>query len=525
MEHRTLDIADAVVRQLDEILEQAFGTRFGIWEHGDDGWIIVYPAETTASDSPPAYALDFDSQVPCCDATLDDEQLLTIPIGFEDRSFVATAHFQGRSAESLMRVAQTVQRHVGLHGQIKRLEEENESLVVQVTDDFEELAFLRAVSGELELTSGKYGLTHVAAKVLPLLQQTVNAQCVYLVGAVENDESLAAAGVDRVLFSTRGGLMSASQCRGLVELTRRRSALEPVVQNHFQETREGPAFPSVHEYLVVPVSKNDRLHGWLVVLNRNRNGASRFDYYWQEMRLEFGTVEAAVAQTAAAMLAAHAQNVELFRHKEQLLTDMVRALVNAIEAKDEYTRGHSERVALFALRLGRELGFDEDACERLYLTGMLHDVGKIAVDDATLRKPAQLDGDEFAKIKMHPDSGWAILHGLEHLRYVLPGVLHHHEKYDGSGYPDGLAGKDIPLDARILAVCDAYDAMTSDRTYRQGMPQEKAERILREAAGSHWDPDIVDSFFQVMPDIVEIRQTYELRPYQTRKAVVGTSPD
>jgi HD-GYP domain-containing protein (c-di-GMP phosphodiesterase class II) len=296
-----------------------------------------------------------------------------------------------------------------------------------------------------------------------------------------------------------------------------------VVQNHFQETPDGAAFPSIHEYIVLPVSKNDRLHGWLVVLNRNRNGASQFNYFWQEMRLEFGTVEAAVARTAAAMLASHAQNVELFRHKEQLLTDMVRALVNAIEAKDEYTRGHSERVALFALRLGREVGFDEEACERLYLTGMLHDVGKIAVDDATLRKPDRLNSDEFANIKTHPDSGWAILQGLEHLRYVLPGVLHHHEKYDGSGYPDGLVGKDIPMDARILAVCDAYDAMTSDRTYRQGMPQEKAERILREAAGSHWDPEIVDAFFLVMPDIVEIRQTYQLRPYQTRTSARGAA--
>ena len=216
------------------------------------------------------------------------------------------------------------------------------------------------------------------------------------------------------------------------------------------------------------------------------------------------------------MLASHAQNVELFRHKEQLLTDMVKALVNAIEAKDEYTRGHSERVALFALRLGRELGHDEEACERIYLTGMLHDVGKIAIEDAILRKPGKLNDDEFAEIKTHPDSGWAILHGLEHLRYVLPGVMHHHEKYDGSGYPDGLVGAAIPFDARILAVCDAYDAITSDRPYRKGMTQEKAESILRGAAGSHWDPEIIDVFFRIMPDIVGIRQTYEPRPHQTR---------
>ena len=519
MKNHTLDAVDAFVHHVDETLEQAFGTRFELWKRRDDGWIKVN--QTNQASSGPPVESHIDSREPFCESTDDDRCLLTIPIQVENRALIATAYFTAWPAETLIRLAQTAQDHIDLHGRVKQLEEENESLVVQVTDDFEELAFLRAVSGELELTSGKYGLTHVAAKVLPLLQRTISAQCAFIVAASDDEESAAAARVDKLLFTTRDDLIDARQSRELVELARRRTATEPVVQNHFQETPEGPAFPAVHEYIVLPISKNDRLHGWLVVLNRDRDSVSQFDYFWQEMRLEFGTVEAAVACTAAAMLASHAQNVELFRHKEQLLTDMVKALVNAIEAKDEYTRGHSERVALFALRLGRELGYDEDACERIYLTGMLHDVGKIAVEDATLRKPGQLDDDEFAEIKTHPDSGWAILHGLDHLRYVLPGVLHHHEKFDGSGYPDGLVGTSIPLDARILAVCDSYDAMTSDRPYRAGMPQEKAEHILRDAAGSFWDPEVIDVFLRIMPDIIRIRQTYEPLPHQARTRKVA----
>ena len=194
-----------------------------------------------------------------------------------------------------------------------------------------------------------------------------------------------------------------------------------------------------------------------------------------------------------------------------------RALVNAVEAKDEYTRGHSERVALFACRLGQEIGLDDADCERLYLAGLLHDVGKIAVEDKTLNKPDHLTDEEYKVIQQHPDSGWDILHEVTNLQYVLPGVLHHHEKYDGTGYPDQLAGEDIPLDGRILAVCDAYDAMTSDRPYRKGMPQEKAEKILRESSGSYRDPQLIDAFFRVMPSILGLRNSYQPRRHASRR--------
>ncbi|MBP86544.1 MAG: hypothetical protein CMJ64_07505 [Planctomycetaceae bacterium] len=163
------------------------------------------------------------------------------------------------------------------------------------------------------------------------------------------------------------------------------------------------------------------------------------------------------------------------------------------------------------------MGLGEDYCERLYLTGLLHDVGKIGVRDAVLSKPGALTDEEFEEIKEHPDKGWAILQDLNPLSYVLPSVLHHHENYDGRGYPDNLAGEDIPLDGRILAVADAYDAMTSDRPYRSGMPHEKAEAILRNGAGSQWDAEGIDAFFRAMPDILHIKETYAPRTPPQRK--------
>jgi HD-GYP domain-containing protein (c-di-GMP phosphodiesterase class II) len=200
-------------------------------------------------------------------------------------------------------------------------------------------------------------------------------------------------------------------------------------------------------------------------------------------------------------------------------TEVVRALVNAVEARDPYTCGHSERVPFYARRLGEEVGLDRESCDKIHLSGLLHDVGKIAVSDATLRKPGRLTDKEFEEISQHPNQGWAILHDLVHLRDIMPGVLYHHERFDGKGYPLGLVGEAIPLEGRIMAICDAYDAMTSDRPYRKGMSQEKAEAILRGGAESQWDPRLLKAFFQAMPDILRIRSNYRPRMHSAPLAL------
>jgi len=219
---------------------------------------------------------------------------------------------------------------------------------------------------------------------------------------------------------------------------------------------------------------------------------------------EFGTQEATLVEAAAAMLATHCRNASLLQSKERLVIGVIQTLGGAVDARDPYTKGHSDRVALYAREIAREMGIDEAECQRIYVTGLLHDVGKIGVPDAVLKKPGRLTPEEYEVIKQHPRQGYEILKDLDDLSFTLPGVLHHHERVDGVGYPAELAGDEIPLVARIMAVADAYDAMTSSRAYRQCMSFEKAEQIVRENIGSQFDPQAAAAFLRILPRIHEI---------------------
>ena len=173
---------------------------------------------------------------------------------------------------------------------------------------------------------------------------------------------------------------------------------------------------------------------------------------------------------------------------------IMRAMSSTIDARDAYTCGHSQRVGQTAAEIGTWIGLNAEECEQLYLTGLLHDVGKIGVPDRVLLKSGRLTDDEFELIKMHPEIGYRIIAPIAELSFTLPGILHHHERIDGRGYPHGLRGEKIHRSARILAVADAYDAMTSSRTYRSAMTPERARAILEEGAGTQWDHEIVCAF-------------------------------
>lgn len=172
----------------------------------------------------------------------------------------------------------------------------------------------------------------------------------------------------------------------------------------------------------------------------------------------------------------------------------LKALVQALETRDFETHGHSERVVTFSLRLGHELGLGADSLRDLELGALLHDIGKIGVPDAILRKPAKLNEEEWVKMKLHPIHGEKILRNILFLQGAARVVLQHHEFWDGSGYPNGLRGGDIDLGARIFAVIDAFDAITSDRVYRAGRPYEEAVTELERCIGSQFDPAIVEAF-------------------------------
>ncbi|MCW2967420.1 MAG: hypothetical protein JWM71_1192 [Solirubrobacteraceae bacterium] len=179
---------------------------------------------------------------------------------------------------------------------------------------------------------------------------------------------------------------------------------------------------------------------------------------------------------------------------ETLNRETIFAFVRAIDARDPYTARHSEKVAAYAVELAQALGLSPAECERIRLSGLLHDVGKLALERSILHKVGPLSDDEWRQIREHPGHSANIIGGVAHFAAFLPGARHHHERYDGHGYPDGLAGTEIPLDARVLAVADAYDAMTSNRSYRAALPHAEAIARLMASAGSQLDPVCVEAF-------------------------------
>ncbi|WP_456274477.1 HD-GYP domain-containing protein [Bacillus sp. AK031] len=185
---------------------------------------------------------------------------------------------------------------------------------------------------------------------------------------------------------------------------------------------------------------------------------------------------------------------------DQLIASFFNVIAGTLDARDPYTAGHSKRVADYAVIIAERAGWARNKIDLLKKSALLHDIGKIGVRDEVLLKDGRLTEEQFAQIKLHPVIGAAILEGVdltEELLPILPGVKYHHERYDGKGYPDGLQGDNIPEFGRLIAVADAYDAMTSDRPYRNGMSSLKALSILQEGKGTQWDPLFVDYFIEV----------------------------
>jgi putative two-component system response regulator len=191
--------------------------------------------------------------------------------------------------------------------------------------------------------------------------------------------------------------------------------------------------------------------------------------------------------------------VELFDTRTAHL-QTVTMLANVIEARDKYTRGHVERVKNYAFDLARALGWSNDALAILEFGALLHDIGKIIVPRDLLNKPSGLLTDEWHQLRQHPEIGAKMLEGVDHLRPAIPYVLYHHERWDGRGYPTGLAGLAIPREGRLLALADTYDAITSDRPYRQALAKEVALAEIRKGGGSQFDPAITEVFVQIRQD-------------------------
>ncbi len=231
-------------------------------------------------------------------------------------------------------------------------------------------------------------------------------------------------------------------------------------------------------------TKEEKVIGVLEVLNK----LGEIPYNMEDLKM----VEL-IASLAAGMI----ENSKLYRQIKKMYKDTIHVLANAMDARDPYTHGHSQRVAIYSKDIAEELGWGEEEREKLEMAALLHDIGKIGIRDSILLKKGRLTDEEYREIQKHPVISAKILEPFEMFAEIIPWVKHHHERYDGRGYPDGLKGENVPIGSRIIAVADTFDAMTSHRAYRRGLPPEVAIDTILKERGSQFDPEMAEAFVRV----------------------------
>ena len=239
--------------------------------------------------------------------------------------------------------------------------------------------------------------------------------------------------------------------------------------------------------ICVPMCLKERVIGVLQVINRT--GEIPFNDH------DLETLKAVATQAVSAI-----ENARLYENIQKIYLSTIEVLATAIDAKDPYTRGHSRRVTLYSVAIAEQLGLSAKEIENIRYSGLLHDVGKIGISDSIIRKPGRLTDEEYGIIKTHPSIGARILKPVDFLADKIPGVLHHHEYYDGRGYPDHLVGEDIPLAGRIICVADCFDAMTTNRPYRKGLSVNTVIAELKKLSGKQFDPICVEAFLRAFDE-------------------------
>lgn len=399
--------------------------------------------------------------------------------------------FEGTwTPEAALQSLALLQRFWHTRQQLESCQRELDSVSAECTRTYEEISLLHSLARNLRISEEP---EHLAQLAVDWIRDCLPAKAV----AVELFETADDADLSRrkVRWSAVSGSVEFGehQLRDFFDSLDLDDRTRPLVINDNNQFESGPLPEGLSQLVAVPIVENQVVFGHLALLDHAHDG-------------EFGTIEASLLTSIASILGVHAGNCRLYGKQASLLENVVKAMVSAIDAKDPYTCGHSDRVARISVRLARQLGLPEDECATIYLSGLLHDVGKIGVDDAVLRKQGRLTDEEFAHVKRHPRLGARILADIEQFSEILPGVLHHHEQWNGGGYPDGLAGEQIPLIARIIAVADSFDAMTSDRPYRKGMPLDRVEEVFRGGRDSQWDARVIDAYFAARDDVLEIIQ-------------------
>jgi HD-GYP domain-containing protein (c-di-GMP phosphodiesterase class II) len=362
--------------------------------------------------------------------------------------------------------------------EIRVAQNELATLTVNLGTTYEELSLLYHISGEMLVTQRpRVFLENVCNELLDVMSISTAAAIVYAHPAASEDEIIVTAGSDE-LGESKIKLLASTQI--VPRFTKSKRA---ILDNRFVPAGDVELGGAVKNLIAVPLITEDSLIGVLIGLNKAPD--------------DFDSVDLKLINSIGNQGSVFLANSHLYADLEDLLMGVLHALTASIDAKDPYTCGHSQRVAMISKRLAEERGFPSERVERIYLCGLLHDIGKLGVPESTLLKEGKLTVEEYESVKRHPDIGSEILGGIRQLDDVVVWIRAHHERPDGKGYPQGLKHEEIPVEGLIVGLADGFDAMTSDRTYRKGLSLEDAIEEIRCNSGTQFDPDCAETLLSL----------------------------
>lgn len=364
--------------------------------------------------------------------------------------------------------------------EIERRSVELQSMSQELAESYEELSLLYKLSSNMTVNQPPANFLTEACREL---QQVVGLKFMAL-QLVDQEPRLQDLAGGVFTAGPADADLGALKRVGVILLEQYGSTNQPIIIDDSASLNIAELAEMTENLLVIPLRVADKPLGILF-------GGEKLD------RTHINSVDSKLCDSLANSMTIFLENMMLYADVQSMFLGTLHALTRAIDAKDSYTHGHSERVALMSRRLAAAAGLDEPTVERIYIAGLVHDVGKIGVPEAVLCKPGKLTDEEFDLIKRHPEIGARILQDIRQMQDLVPGVLHHHERWDGRGYPHRLQANDIPLFGRVIGLADAFDAMSSHRTYRSAMSHEQVLAEVQRCSGTQFDAELVQIFLKL----------------------------
>ncbi len=386
--------------------------------------------------------------------------------------------------------------------------EELGTLSRNLANTYEELSLLYSVSRSMKVTHGTTDFfENLCGEILEVMHVQASTVVLHPRQNNDSDDQIVSAGnllipvkqlveISRQYIAPRSAkLQKQNSIRG----TGGKNPSSTIVDNRFSEQAGhlGDGIERMRTLVAAPLIISGQYYGAVIAFNKIDG--------------EFDSVDLKLISSIGGQAAIFLENHHLYEDVQDLLMGSLHALTASIDAKDPYTCGHSRRVAIVSRKLAQLFGFDEHHAERVYLAGLMHDIGKIGIPEAVLRKPGKLTSSEYETMQRHPEIGATILSGIRQMEDLIPVILHHHERLDGGGYPSGLSGDEIPIEALIVGLADGFDAMTSSRTYRDTMPLTAVITEIRRCSGTQFDPRLA-----------ELLLSLDLKDFLTQIRATGT---